>query len=136
MTGLSFIATKLVVHDVAVAERFYMELGFKLVSRNIGGEEEVRQEQSWLSETGDRTSHVLILSKFLEMPPPPGPVYPTEAWLAITVPDVDALLAAAEAAGGKTIRLGEDRPEHQVRAALTSDPDGHVIEVVGPMQAG
>ncbi len=39
-------ATKLVVRDVAAAERFYSALGLKLVARNTGGEGDVHQEQS------------------------------------------------------------------------------------------
>lgn len=133
--GVAVIATKLVVRDVELAEHFYRAIGFKVVSRNVGGEDEVRQEQCWLSETGDRNSHVVILSRFLELPPPPRPAYPGEAWLAITVADVDATLAMVEQAGGKTVRAGQDRPEHGVRAAIASDTDGHIIEVVGPMTA-
>ena len=31
---------------------------------------------------------------------------------------------------------GEDRPEHSVRAAVIADPEGHYIELVGPMSVG
>ena len=31
------------------------------------------------------------------------------------------------------LREGEDRPEHAVRAAVVADPEGHIIEIVGPM---
>jgi catechol 2,3-dioxygenase-like lactoylglutathione lyase family enzyme len=40
-----------------------------------------------------------------------------------------------EAAGGATVRPGQDRPEHNVRAAVVSDPEGHMIELVGPIGA-
>ena len=50
------------------------------------------------------------------------------------VPDVDEAIAGIEAAGGKTRRAGEDRPEHAVRAAVVTDPEGHVLELVGPMK--
>lgn len=128
-------ATKLVVRDVPAAERFYSGLGLKLVSRNVGGEGDVHQEQSWLSATGDMTSHVLILTRFVELPPPPSPTYPGEIWLCFMVEDVDETVAKVEAAGGKARRAGEDRPEHAVRAAVVTDPEGHVIELVGPMKA-
>ena len=127
--------TKLVVRDVAAAERFYTALGLAVVSRNLGGEAEVRQEQCWLSATGDASAHVLILSRFVELPPPPRPTYPGEAWLVFVVDDVDATIAAVQAAGGAVVRPGEDRPEHSVRAAVVSDPEGHMIELVGPMAA-
>lgn len=130
---LAMHATKLVVGDVEAAERFYLALGLKLASRNLGGEDEVRQQQSWLSASGDMTSHVLILSRFLEKPMPPRPVYPGEVWLCFQVPDVDDAIAAAVTAGGTLFRAGQDRPEHGVRAAVISDNEGHYIELVGPM---
>ena len=127
-------ATKLVVGDVPAAERFYLALGMKLVNRNVGGEREVRQEQSWLSRTGDMAAHVLILTRFLELHAPSRPTYPGEIWLCFRVPDVEATIATVEAEGGKVIRPGEDRPEHAVRAAVVCDPEGHLIELVGPMK--
>ena len=129
-------ATKLVVRDVDSTERFYLALGLKLVNRNLGGEAEVRQQQTWLSATGDMQSHILILSRFTELPAPAEPGYPGEVWLAFQVEDVDAAITTAEAAGGKTVRAGEDRPEHNVRAAVICDPEGHHIELVGPMTGG
>jgi catechol 2,3-dioxygenase-like lactoylglutathione lyase family enzyme len=134
--SLSMRSLKLVVRDLEAAERFYRALGFKVVSRNLGGEAEVRQAQVWLSETGDATACLLILSQFLELPPPPRPVYPGEAWLVFNVSDVEALEDAVRANGGDVLRPGQDRPEHSVRAAVVADPEGHVIEVVGPMKAG
>lgn len=127
-------ATKLVVADVGVCERFYLGLGLKVAGRNSGGEDEVRQEQCWLSATGDMNAHVLILSRFVELPKPPGPAYPGEVWLAFQVADVDAACAAVAAAGGAIFRAAEDRPEHAVRAAVVTDPEGHHIELVGPMK--
>jgi predicted enzyme related to lactoylglutathione lyase len=126
-------ATKLVVGDADAAERFYQAIGLKLVNRNTGGEKEVRQKQSWMSVTGDSSSHLLILSQFLELAPPSSPTYPGEIWLAFNVSDVELVLSSVVAAGGHIIRAGQDRPEHGVRAAVVSDPEGHIIEIVGPM---
>ena len=125
--------TKLVVGDIALCEPFYLAMGLKVVSRNEGGELEVHQEQCWLSASGDMTSHVLILSRFVELPKPNRLTYPGEAWLTFSDVDVDATCAAAEANGGSLVRAGEDRPEHGVRAAIIADPEGHHIELVGPM---
>jgi hypothetical protein len=77
--SVSINFTKLVVRDVAVAERFYLAVGLKVVSCNVGGEAEVVQEECWVSATGDLTSHTIILSRFLELPPPPRPIFPGEA---------------------------------------------------------
>ena len=133
IVGMNFF--KLVVSDVEAAERFYRTLGLKVVSRNVGGEAEVRQEQCWLSSTGDASACTLILTRFLELPRPPRPIYPGEAWLVFTVSDVDATIRTIETAGGGIVRAGQDRPEHNVRAAVVSDPEGHLIELVGPMSA-
>jgi catechol 2,3-dioxygenase-like lactoylglutathione lyase family enzyme len=127
-------ATKLVVRDVVATEQFYQAVGLKLVNRNLGGEGDVRQQQSWMSVTGDSSSHMLILSQFLDIPAPSLPVYPGEVWLAFNVADVDATIAAVDAAGGTTLRRGEDRPEHGVRAAVVRDNEGHIIEIVGPIR--
>ena len=124
---------KLVVGDLARAERFYAALGLKVVARNLGGEEEVRQDQAWMSETGDMQSFVLILSRFTELPAPPRPVYPGQVWLVFTVADVDATIARVQQEGGSVFRSGENRSEHKVRAAVVADPEGHPIELVGPM---
>ena len=131
--ALSLRFTKRVVGDLALAEAFYAAMGLKVVGRNQGGEEEVHQSQVWLSASGDMTTHVLILSRFLELPLPPRPIYPGEAWLTFSDVDVDATCAAAVANGGSVTRAGEDRPEHGVRAAVIADPEGHFIELVGPM---
>jgi catechol 2,3-dioxygenase-like lactoylglutathione lyase family enzyme len=132
---IALIATKRVVRDLEPAERFYRAIGLKFVSRNVGGEDEVRQEQCWLSASGDTSTHILILTRFLELPPPNRPVYPGEAWLAFTVSNVDEMLTTMQASGGTVLRAAQDRPEHSVRAAVVSDPEGYIIEVVGPMSA-
>lgn len=126
-------ATKVVVRDVEAAERFYAAVGLKVVNRMTGGEKDVRQKQSWLSVTGGSDSHMLILSQFLEVPAPARPDYPGEFWLAFNVADVEATCRAVVAEGGAILRAGEDRPEHGVRAAVVADPEGHIIEIVGPM---
>lgn len=131
--SIAMHGTKLVVRDVDAAERFYTTIGLKVVRRNVGGEAEVAQKQCWFSATGDANAHLLILSQFLELPPPREPVYPGEAWLAFNVSDVEAACDLVEKAGGRVVRPGQDRPEHGVRAAVVSDPEGHVLELVGPL---
>ncbi len=127
--------TKRIVGDIAAAEAFYAAMGLQVVGRNQGGEEEVHQSQVWLSASGDMTSHVLILSHFIELPPPPRPVFPGEAWLTFSDVDVDATCATCVAHGGTVVRAGQNRPEHNVRAAVIADTEGHFIELVGPMSA-
>jgi len=130
----AFHATKLVVADLAAAERFYTALGLTVASRNLGGEGDVRQSQVWL-QTGENNAHVLILSQFTELPLPAPARYPGEAWLAFKVRDVEATMATATAHGGALVRAGEDIAGYGLRAGLVSDPDGHVVELVGPIRA-
>jgi predicted enzyme related to lactoylglutathione lyase len=134
--SISMTHFKLVVADLPQAEAFYAAIGLQTFSRNTGGEAEVRQTQSWMSDSGAPNGCVLILTQFLELPPPPHPVYPGEVWLVFTVPDVNATCALVETLGGSILRAGQDRPEHHVRAAVVADPEGHPIELVGPMLAG
>ena len=132
MNGWS--ASKRIVGDLEAAERFYAALGFKTLQRIVGGEDDPRvwQEQIYMSLPADAPSHQLILCRFLSYAPP-KPVYPGEAWICLTVPDVDAACAAAERSGGSIFRPGQDRPEHGVRAAVIADVDGHYLEIVGPI---
>jgi catechol 2,3-dioxygenase-like lactoylglutathione lyase family enzyme len=130
---VGFHATKLVVRDVEAAEAFYGAIGLKRVACNEGGEGDVRQRQAWMSVSGDSSTHILILTQFLEVSAPPLPAYPRELWLAFNVASVDAIEQATLAAGGTIVRAGEDRPEHGVRAAVVADPEGHIIEIVGPL---
>ena len=129
--------TKRIVADVETAERFYAAMGFVTLQRMTGGEDDSRvwQDQVYMSPTGDASSHILILCRFRAYPPP-RPSYPGESWLCLNVADVEAACCAAKQSGGSVFRAGQDRPEHAVRAAVLADPDGHYIELIGPMSAG
>jgi catechol 2,3-dioxygenase-like lactoylglutathione lyase family enzyme len=132
--GIAYTATKLVVRDVPAAELFYTALGLKVVGRNLDGEGRVRQEQSWLSASGNMDEHLLILTRFVELPPAETPAYPGETWLCLRVDDIDAALAAIARHDGRTVEPPQDRPEHFVRAAVAADHEGHLIELVAPLQ--
>jgi predicted enzyme related to lactoylglutathione lyase len=129
--GMNF--NKLVVGDVTAAERFYAAVGLKVVHRHENGEDEVRQQQVYMSVTGRPDAHQLILCRFVNFPPPARPAYPGESWLVFNVADVDETIRTMQAHGGGVFRAPQDRPEHGVRAAVVHDPEGHFIELVGPM---
>lgn len=131
--AIAFTATKLVVRDLAAAERFYTALGLRVAGRNLGGEAEFRQDQVWLSANGAMDQHLLILTRFVELPLPDAPTYPGETWICLQVDDIDAALAAFARHGGRTVSPPEDRPEHFVRAAVAADHEGHLIELIGPL---
>jgi catechol 2,3-dioxygenase-like lactoylglutathione lyase family enzyme len=127
--------TKRIVADLDAAERFYAAMGLKVVSRLFGGDDDdqVRQQQTYMSASGDGTSHQLILCRFPAYPPPSKPAYPGESWMCLNVADVDETCRTAAASGGSVFRAGQDRPEHGVRAAIIADADGQFIEIIGPM---
>jgi catechol 2,3-dioxygenase-like lactoylglutathione lyase family enzyme len=136
---------KLIVGDADAAEQFYTTLGMKVVRRlpdtgSVGpkdgtGRSMVRQKQSWISETGDETTPVLILSQFLELEPSPRASFPGEAWLWFRVSDVDETIRLAEANGGSVVVPASNADGFPVRAACIADHEGHHIEIVGPMKA-
>ena len=128
-------ATKLVVRDLERAERFYASLGLAVLSRNVGGDGDVHQAQTWFSTTGAEDAHILILTQFLDLPTPARPDYPGEIWTCFQVEDVDSTVASVAAQGGEVHRTGADQPAFQVRAAVVRDPEGHLIELVGPMKS-
>lgn len=130
---LGMPATKLVVGDVEAAARFYEAIGLKLIAHNVGGEGAHKQKQAWLSVSGDMSSHLLVLAQFLELAAPSPPSYPGEAWLTLNVEDADAFIGLVTRAGGSVVRAAENQPDHGVRAAIVSDNEGHIIEIVGPM---
>jgi predicted enzyme related to lactoylglutathione lyase len=68
----------------------------------------------------------LILTRYLHRPcPTPG-----SAWTGFVVADIEATLAALERAGGR-IEVPIHAPDtHSVKAALASDPEGHMIEII------
>ena len=127
--------TKIIVGDLARAEQFYAALGLTAFNRSLSGEDRAVQEQVWVSASGDMSSHVLLLSRFLNLPPPDPPDYPGESWLILGDLDVDAACAAVFANGGAIVRAPKDTPEFSVRSAVVTDPDGHHIELTGAMPA-
>ena len=128
--------TKIVVGDLARAEQFYAALGLTAFNRSHSGEDRAVQEQVWASASGDMSSHVLLLSRFLNLPPPGPPAYPGESWLILGDLDVDAACAAVIAHGGAIVRASMDTLEFSVRSAVVTDPDGHHIELTGAIPAG
>jgi predicted enzyme related to lactoylglutathione lyase len=51
----------------------------------------------------------------------------------LAVADVDAAIATTEREGGSVISPAEDYPDADVRATIVSDPQGHIVEFVGPI---
>jgi catechol 2,3-dioxygenase-like lactoylglutathione lyase family enzyme len=50
----------------------------------------------------------------------------------LAVPDVEAALEQALAAGGREVWSPRDAPVSGVRIAFLADPDGNLVELIGP----
>ena len=62
-----------------------------------------------------------------------GPIHALEEGVVhfgLRVPDVDAALAAAVAAGGRAVWLPRDAPVSGVRIAFVADLDGNLVELI------
>lgn len=128
----AFSFMKLVVSDLAAAERFYGEVfGLEVGHRHSADEHDYGQEESILSIPGQEGAVPLILTRYVRRPPPPAGA----AWTGFTVPDLEVTVAAIEAAGGKIEVPIHTSSSHPVRAVVASDPDGHMIEVVQMLTA-
>jgi hypothetical protein len=142
--SISFTLTKVVVKDPAALQPFYTALGFKVTELRLGdkatgiGMDDVTQEQVRMTETGDLTTHQLVLARFPFLPEPQGnPPYPGPFWLVINTTDVDDSVATVVREGGSVHRAAAN-VSHQgaaVRAAVVKDPEGNFIELFGPAAA-
>ena len=90
----------------------------------------------WLSGGGTQDEAVLILTQFLELAGPAPPTYPGEIWLCFKVADVDQVCRAIEADGGAIRRAAEDIAGWNVRAAVVTDPEGHLIGLSSALTSG
>lgn len=127
MSTPKFAFTKLVVKDIAAAERFYCGVfGMKVLSRVGTHDHKYALEETILSPAGAADAHRLIVTRYLERPCPPA----GSAWTGFVVADIEAALAAVVCAGGKIEVPVHRNSEHGVLAAIAADPDGHLIEIV------
>lgn len=116
---------KLTVRDCESLARFYSDIfGMKETRRFDALDYEDPHLEIFLS-TEDEGNQIALLHYVNKPAPTPG-----EATIAFMVEDVDAVVAAALAAGGTSIRAAETLEAHQFRYAIIADPEGHCIEVM------
>jgi len=129
MSAKSFFFTKIMVGDVDAAERFYTRaLGLEVMNRVKRGGDKPVEETILIVPGHDAGSRFIVERSFDRDPPPTG-----ETVLGFFVADVEESARAAIAAGGRIIHPVQDNPEHQIRLAFVADPEGHVIELLGPL---
>lgn len=122
-----FFLTKLMVRDVALLERFYLDvLGFGHVRRIEEGKGEHAFIEVFLSVGKAPDGAQLVLMQYLNQPAPS----PGEAQLGLLVDDVDATVAAVQSAGGSVAFPAFTIPEHFLRMAYVADPEEHTLELM------
>jgi predicted enzyme related to lactoylglutathione lyase len=127
MDRSEFSFVKLVVRDLAGAERFYCEVfGLAVKHRHAADEHAYAQEESILSAASGQASMPLILTRYLRSPAPAAGA----AWTGFRVEDIEATGRAIEARGGRIEVPIHSSSSHPVRALVARDPEGHMIEVV------
>lgn len=119
--------TMLVVHDLERLTAFYgRAYGLHAVQRvheRIGDEE---IDEIMLSTDPEATFGTFVLLKYLGRAPSPI----GEVLIGFVTDDLPALLERICAAGGAVHAPIRDVPEHGVRVAFATDPEGHVAELV------
>lgn len=133
MTALAFSFTKIIVGDLAAAERFYTQLfGLEVVGYINLGEGEALMNEVILKTAGAQppAPNFILVSYPNRNCPATG-----EATTGFVVDDLHATLAAATAAGA-TIELGATEvSEHGLQMAYILDPQGHRIELLQMLNA-
>jgi len=125
-----FSFTKLIVNDLEKMARFYDEVyGFKQLQR-VKAEVEAEPIDEIImgppGAQGPTMTESLILFKFVNRPKVPI----GEVILGFITQDLAALIERVKANGGGIVQAAKDMPEHGVRVAFLTDPEGHLAEVV------
>lgn len=129
MPAKSFFFTKIMVGDVGAAERFYTRaLGLEVMNHVKRDGDKPVEETILVVPGNDAGSRFIVERSFDRNPPPTG-----ETILGFFVDDVEQSVASALKAGGRLIHPVQDNPEHKIRLAFVADPEGHVIELLGPL---
>jgi len=125
VTGFAF--TKLVVGDLAGLEKFYCTaLGMKVTARIDVNEGSWNLEETILSVADNDDGPHLNLIHYREKPVPPM----GETVIGLKVSDLDAVIADVVAAGGVVAVPPVRIPDHNLRLAYISDPEGHLVELL------
>lgn len=118
--------TKLIVDDLDKVAAFYKDVcGLNELAR-VASEVNDRQiEEILFHPTGDGGA-TLVLWKWLDR----TTTVVDEVILGFQTADLASFVDRTKAAGGKVVSQIKDMPEHGVRVAFVTDPEGHLIEVV------
>lgn len=118
--------TKLIVADLALLERFYVNaLGLNVVTRISVDEPDWALDEIVLGIADVKGCQLNLVQYRKRERPPPG-----EAVIGFYVKDIEAVCAAAVRGGGAISVPIQHLADHNLFVAYISDPEGHLIEVL------
>jgi predicted enzyme related to lactoylglutathione lyase len=122
-----FSFTKLIVRDLDAMAAFYRRAyGMHAVRRVTGHIAGEAIEEVMLSPDPAAPFGVLVLLRYADRPA----IATGESILGFTTDDLPALLERVRTSGGRVHDAIRDMPEHGVRVAFATDPEGHLAELV------
>lgn len=126
MAVKSIAYAKIVVGDLDRLQSFYSEfLGLTLAMRIEEGEGDDAFAECFFAP-GPQSPPQIVLIAYTNRPAPPR----GEAVLALRVDSVDEIVASTCRGGGAIAVEAYDVPEHNIRMAYVTDPEGHLIELI------
>lgn len=133
MNKAALMFTKLVVTDLPRSERFYADVfGLEASGRVSTDEHAYALDEVMMSAGESPKGHTLIITCYRSRPCPPAGA----AWTGFLVPDIESTCRAIAKAGGQIEVPVHGNEEFRTLAAIASDPDGHLIEIVQLLNAG
>ena len=127
MRKASSCYVRLLVNDSEALARFYCDVfGMREVRRFDALANDDPHLEIFLSTAEGEGDNHFALTHYLNRPAPT----PGEATIVFMVEDVDAVVAAAEAAGGASTKAAEMLEDYNIRHATIADPEGHSISVM------
>ena len=123
--------TKLIVQDLEAMATFYKDVAGLTESGRVQAAVGDRKIDEILFNATGEGGPTLVLFKFLDRKAPAL----EESILGFVTPDLEAFVARTKAAGGTVVTEIESQPEHGVKVAFVTDPEGHLLEFVELLQA-
>lgn len=125
MAAKSFGFTKLVVRDLDRIEAFYRDVFGLVTLHRVGTDEHAFALDEAIMTLGDE-GHRLVVTRYRDRSAPASGA----AWTGFVVEDLDATLADVILLGGQVVVTPHRNDSFGVRAAVASDPEGHLIEII------
>lgn len=123
--------TKLIVQDLEGMATFYKDVAGLVEMARVQDSVGDRKIDEILFQPTAAGGSTLVLFKFLDRSAPAS----EEVILGFQTPDIVAFVERLKAGGGAVVTEIDNKPEHGVKVAFVTDPEGHLIEVVELLNA-